>query len=320
MEMISDEAFLRDVDGFLTSCESPLCSLTDTNESSANIELKISPSSPQKIPGVMSKRELERAKDRERRKMYRARRRLERQILERQVKELSGQVWRLQHARQANCSLSAVTWKAIVEEQLEALQVAQLKQKCLKDAVESGSRLIQELHQQVDSEEYLSNQTDQVFQTHTLDSVSFNTLLKTGPFEYADKRDLPFDFTLASEVLWQLAHVLLRKEDCVLYERLEDVSNTIALKHHLTRWLLCGRSVSVVQSMVGRRYCEENRMVLVWRSFTEGEGAFNGLHSDETGWCIVQPSKTGKGTVIAINIRHKTMHVNYNELDKETFS
>ncbi|KAI9990888.1 hypothetical protein PInf_018505 [Phytophthora infestans] len=168
MEMISDKAFLRDVDGFLTSCESPLCSLTDTNESSANIELKISPSSPQKIPGVMSKRELERAKDRERRKMYRARRRLERQILERQVKELSGQVWRLQHARQANCSLSAVAWKAIAEEQLEALQVAQLKQKRLKDAVESGSRLIQELHQQVDSEEYLSNQVNFDKEKHVL--------------------------------------------------------------------------------------------------------------------------------------------------------
>jgi len=31
-------------------------------------------------------------------------------------------------------------------------------------------------------------------------------------------------------------------------------------------------------------------MVVVWRALSEGEGVFSGVHSDETGWCVVRPN------------------------------
>ncbi|KAG6618876.1 uncharacterized protein IUM83_01335 [Phytophthora cinnamomi] len=47
---------------------------------------------------------------------------------------------------------------------------------------------------------------------------------------------------------------------------------------------------SLVQHTIMRRYREADRIVFVWRKFTEGEGAFAGMHADETGWAIVRPS------------------------------
>ncbi|KAG2963143.1 hypothetical protein PC120_g27569 [Phytophthora cactorum] len=43
------------------------------------------------------------------------------------------------------------------------------------------------------------------------------------------------------------------------------------------------------QSMI-RLYLEEERMVVVWRALSEGEGEFTGIHSDETGWSVVRPN------------------------------
>ncbi|GMF13422.1 unnamed protein product [Phytophthora lilii] len=64
---------------------------------------------------------------------------------------------------------------------------------------------------------------------------------------------------------------------------------------------------SLVQHSILRRYNEENRLVVVWRKFTEGEGIFAGMHSDETGWCIVRSSPScedgSPGTVLESVIR-----------------
>ncbi|KAG2794699.1 hypothetical protein PC112_g22939 [Phytophthora cactorum] len=308
----------------------------------------------------VSKRELERARDRKRRKSYRELRRLEREILEFQVKELSAKFCTMTQPRQASCSLSAAAWRTIAEQQLEALQLAELLQKRLKLAVESRSRLIREMHQRLGSKESLSKhvnlnkhkrvqlgssdvdiletylrgidavyaQTDPVFQTLPVESASRNPDSNwpfdaaTGFFTFADRRNIPFDFKLASQISWQLAHTLLCKEDWMLYERPEDSSNTIVFKLRLTRRMYCGRSVSVVQSMVGRRYCEKNRVVVVCRSFTEGEGLFRGMHSDETGWCSTQPLGNPRkaGTLLVISICHEPIHTEGNDPGKEQFT
>ncbi|ETO70027.1 hypothetical protein F444_13462 [Phytophthora nicotianae P1976] len=372
METISDEAFLKEVECFLDSCGSPLDSVMDTttecstNDSSPDLRLAVKPPPPQsnhtstkRTAGILSVRDIDRAKDRKRRKQYRERRRLEREMLERQVKDLSHKYWRIQQTRQANYSLSATAWRTIAEQQLEALQIAELEQQRLKLAVESRSRLIQEMHQRLGTEETLSKvlnfdrhrrvqigtsdvdiletylreidtvyaQTDHAFQTLRNDSKSLSKWVfdaATGFSTFADRRDIAFDFKLASQVLWQLAHTLARKEYYMLYEHQDGVSNTIAFKLRITRRLDCGRSVSMVQSMVGRRYSEEDRLVVVWKSFTEGEGLFCGMHSDETGWSIAQPSGIldGVGTSLAICMRHKPMHFSNtdNELGKEQFS
>ncbi|KAF1784840.1 hypothetical protein GQ600_10737 [Phytophthora cactorum] len=57
--------------------------------------------------------------------------------------------------RQASCSVSSRV-EDDAEQQLEALQLAELLQKRLKLAVESRSRLIREMHQRLGSKESLS--------------------------------------------------------------------------------------------------------------------------------------------------------------------
>ncbi|KAF1791476.1 hypothetical protein GQ600_16518 [Phytophthora cactorum] len=144
--------------------------------------------------------------------------------------------------RQASCSLSAAAWRTIAEQQLEALQLAELLQKRLKLAVESRSRLIREMHQRLGSKESLSKhvnlnkhkrvqlgssdvdifetylreidavyvQTDRVFQTLPVESASRNPDSNwlfdaaTGFFTFADRRNIPFDFKLASQICGNL--------------------------------------------------------------------------------------------------------------------
>ncbi|ETN20337.1 hypothetical protein F442_13214 [Phytophthora nicotianae P10297] len=55
----------------------------------------------------------------------------------------------------------------------------------------------------------------------------------------------------------------------------------------------------VAQHCVIRRFNEEGRLVLVWRKFSEGEGKFAGMHSDETGWSIIRPSRVS-GSVSSV--------------------
>ncbi|GMF13423.1 unnamed protein product [Phytophthora lilii] len=51
----------------------------------------------------------------------------------------------------------------------------------------------------------------------------------------------------------------------------------------------------LVQHNITRKYNEGSRVIIVWRKFTEGEGAFAGMHSDEIGWNIVRPSPSCGG-------------------------
>ncbi|OWZ02440.1 hypothetical protein PHMEG_00025997 [Phytophthora megakarya] len=391
----SDAAFLAEVDRFLTSCDSPLSSVMHMVA-----DYKLNEVIPEPTPRVrinpvphkgrpvrskadmLAKREIERAKDRKRRKAYRERRRLERDLLQNQIKELSGKLSSLQKGKEQKFSLSAASWKIIAIRQLEQLQAAELQQQRLQEEVQSRTRLIEEFtglaYDRLDGDDipkelldeshchhkrvrlgssdfdifelddipkelldeshcqhkrvrlgssdfdifelYLLElngvyaEIDHIFKKYQMNSPQQPTWTfegKTGYFEFADKLEVPFDFKLVSQFLWQLSHILHRQEDRKLYDGVTDPANTVALKYRIRMRLNCGRSVSAVQSIVGRRYNENDRVVVVWRSFTEGEGLFSGMHSDETGWCIVHPSTIAEntGTSVDLCIRHKPMHI-----------
>ncbi|KAL3670930.1 hypothetical protein V7S43_004115 [Phytophthora oleae] len=358
---LSDEDFLAEIDRFLTSCDTPLQSSTCTPRLQTSIKSKLTAHRSNRVTNAfVIKREIERAKDRNRRKVYRERRRLERDFLKLQVTELSGILHRTQQVKTSKSSLSSAAWKAVAKQQLEALQAAQVQQEVLKMAVETRFQLIQDfggfmndrLYREDALEKKLTSSdhkpveigspdahifetflqeldavnavTNDIFQEVDADSTSswaFDT--GTGGFGFTDRREMAFDFKLASQILWQRAHTLNCQEDRVIY-RLKDPSDTVAVKFRISRRLNCGQPVSVVQCMVGRRYKEKNRFVVVWRSFTEGEGVFLGIHSDETGWCIAEPSeiKSDKPvTSLTIRIRHKPIHFdNEKESVVEQFS
>ncbi|RLN96764.1 hypothetical protein BBJ28_00014669 [Nothophytophthora sp. Chile5] len=162
-------------------------------------------------------------------------------------------------------------------------------------------------------------ETDEVFRACGMDAMPDDAVnskqrwepdVKVGCFQSAMKQMMPFNFKQTCQSLWQLAYLLHRQEDRELYYGLGDPDNTVAFKFRITSRQTSGRIVSVVQRTVVRRFVASDRMVITWRSFTEGEGLFAGMHYDETGWCAVKPSATplAAGATIETYIRIAPMH------------
>ncbi|KAF4027992.1 hypothetical protein GN244_ATG20353 [Phytophthora infestans] len=94
------------------------------------------------------------------------------------------------------------------------------------------------------------------------------------------------------------------------YDGVEDSDSTVALKYRVIRTLASGTTVSVVQRLVGRRFIEQNRVVGIWKTYTEGEGAFRGMHSTQTGWSCLRPMPDGSGTVGEVCVRQNPVLFN----------
>ncbi|KAF4322261.1 hypothetical protein BBO99_00002300 [Phytophthora kernoviae] len=132
----------------------------------------------------------------------------------------------------------------------------------------------------------------------------------TGYFTYVDKYVVPFDFEQTCKSMWDLAHMPHRQEDRQSIDKLEGPEKTAAFTFRVTTHLKSGRVVSIQQRAVIRLYKGDGHGVIVWRSFTEGEGMFTGMHSDETGWMVMipLPSDPEARTLIKTCIHHKPMH------------
>ncbi|KAG3191534.1 hypothetical protein PC128_g10890 [Phytophthora cactorum] len=68
---------------------------------------------------------------------------------------------------------------------------------------------------------------------------------------------------------------------------------------------------SLVQHCVMRRFNEGDRIVLVWRKFSEGEGVFAGMHSDETGWSIVRPSLVNRSVSSVVELVSRFVPIHF---------
>ncbi|KAL3670915.1 hypothetical protein V7S43_004100 [Phytophthora oleae] len=95
----------------------------------------------------------------------------------------------------------------------------------------------------------------------------------------------PFAYERVSAHLHQVCCMAFRAGFVVLDEPWIPADTTIT-KCRIDGPLGC----SIAQHCVMRRFNEGDRIVLVWRKLSEGEGMFGGLHSDETGWSIIRPS------------------------------
>ncbi|KAG7384950.1 hypothetical protein PHYPSEUDO_002096 [Phytophthora pseudosyringae] len=140
-------------------------------------------------------------------------------------------------------------------------------------------------------------------------SISKHTDGGTEYYQHADRQTMPFKYKQTCHSMWQLAQLQHRQEDRELYEGVADPENTMAMKFRITSRRM-GETVSLLQRVVVRRFQECNRVVVVWKVFTEGEGLFRGMHSDETGWCVVRPSINCAvaGTILDTCFRHVPMH------------
>ncbi|RLN94359.1 hypothetical protein BBJ28_00027159 [Nothophytophthora sp. Chile5] len=162
-------------------------------------------------------------------------------------------------------------------------------------------------------------QTDQVLRACGMDAMPYDAVHckqtwkpdgKTGCFQSVSKLLVPFSFEQTCQSLLQVAIMQHRQIDRELYYGVGDPETTLALKFRVISSQTSGRIVSVVLRVVARRFEERDRVVTIWRSFTEGEGVFTGMHSDETGWCVAKPSPTplAGGTVFETCIRNVPMY------------
>ncbi|KAF1785918.1 hypothetical protein GQ600_12920 [Phytophthora cactorum] len=69
--------------------------------------------------------------------------------------------------------------------------------------------------------------------------------------------------------------------------------NTVAFKFRVKKTLADGATVSVLKR---GRFRGNNRVVIVWKIFSEGEGIFSGMDANETTWARIRPYLAGSNT------------------------
>ncbi|KAG7384940.1 hypothetical protein PHYPSEUDO_002086 [Phytophthora pseudosyringae] len=155
-------------------------------------------------------------------------------------------------------------------------------------------------------EEYLQDmdvvykQMDEAFRACQIaDNVV--TSFKVGPewkrdgdleyFENVDVSLMPFGFEQTCSTMWQAMLHVHKRKDRQHYRGVSDPENTIAVKCRIPSPTDSGELVGMLVHLVTKRYVEADRSVMVWRALTEGDDEFSGMHSDETGWCVLRPNK-----------------------------
>ncbi|RLN91541.1 hypothetical protein BBJ28_00021147 [Nothophytophthora sp. Chile5] len=170
-------------------------------------------------------------------------------------------------------------------------------------------------------------QTDEVFRTCETEPTSGAFLSSKPPkkrdgdteyFENLGVLVVPFGFQRTCGALWELTHQPYRQHDREQYSGVHDPENTLAVRFRVKCRLQTGGDVSILTHFVSRRYIEAERTVFIWRELWEGEGDLEGMHSDETGWCILEPlesavaaphtSTEGPTTLIQTCVRLVPMH------------
>lgn len=334
----SDAAFLAEVESFLSlaavSALVPAPVDGSTNPRPGTRRRTKTPTDAEE------KSRLQKAKARTRRRAYLERQKLCREDLKRQVEELTTQLARerakvlpatsVLTARQLELRQDAETHqRRLCAEVVARTTLIEEFRGVLNDWVMSNSVKMKEIRRRQkrvpsDAELYevyekelhaLYAQTDGVLHDCGLDAVvgdaddskqTWTRNTESGHFQFTDRHVVPFGFHETCRSRWIVAHMLHRQEDRQLHDKTEDDENTVAFKFRVTTPFTSGKVASVLQRIVIRRYEEDGRLVIVWRSFMEGEGIFTGMHAYETGWGVATPFASG--TMLRTCVRSVPMH------------
>ncbi|KAG7384951.1 hypothetical protein PHYPSEUDO_002097 [Phytophthora pseudosyringae] len=266
------------------------------------------------------KKELRRLKDRIRRRKVIIRRNCEVQALRSQIDELSEQI-----QRKTGAEMNSSVWKATAGRQVKALQERRLLReevrkragwiRGMRNLVHGQPQQAEALPASVQAEHPLlfqlyireldavSKQTNDIFRAFAMDSSPQSSMIKTTREKQGDteffqsygKQLMPFEYRQTCHFLWQLVALAHRQEGRQLHRQVEDPANTVAITF---RYCDQDQTASVTEHYVIRRYTASYRTVLVWRALHEGEGVFRGMHSDETGWCVIHAATLDACTVV----------------------
>ncbi|KAG1712571.1 hypothetical protein DVH05_000313 [Phytophthora capsici] len=236
-------------------------------------------------------------------------------------------------------------WKAVASWELESLRRVQIEKGRLHTAVAGNTKLIKDLRrlmikriartartrndgidpvagiQPPDAALYEAflgevdanySRIYEVFHSCNSDTMSegiSNTAIQNPTngsvkeFLHTNRRLFPFNFSSTSQLFWNLATLRHRQHDRQPYLHLED---SIAVKFRVAQ-VINSSIVYTTQRLVVRRYSEANGIVFVWKIFVEGESIFRGMHSNESGWCRLQPAAC-QGTWLEMHVRRSPLH------------
>lgn len=303
--------------------------LSDSDCTSVECESIASPVKPVVIENVRSKDAIRRREYREKQKaqkeeLYRQVEELSMKLVSLQQNQEAAK------ARRGLGVASPAVWKALANRHLHARLIAEEQQRKLHEAVQRRAQLIESLgnmvqkriaEEQPDHElmrpmkrarpespdavlfEAYIKELDEVYAR--VDDVFSETVVRAADVphcyftpmqprrkdasyhELVGKRSTPFPFDQVRKRMRDLQCMWHRVLDRVDYSGPCLSSSTTAMKVRIPGDT---PSRSLVQYAIMRKYYESDRVVIICRKFTEGEGAYTGMHSDETGWTIVRPS------------------------------
>ncbi|KAG7393984.1 hypothetical protein PHYBOEH_005939 [Phytophthora boehmeriae] len=292
------------------------------------------------------------------RRMYRERRKNERQYLRCQEIELSRDLVRLRQAKEdkrrkfnASRSPAYFVWKAIATQEQEQRLLAEAEQQQLAMMVGAQATYIQSMtvraktardqenalcdtkRQRVgDTEVALCNAYIRQLESYyerfdeLMDECGIADLPETesiahsvhrgsdGEVEYFQRLHQyvePHPLHRTAVSLWELGEKKFRgrgqHEKCVA---VPDPANTVVMKFREATKLETGATVSLLHRHIVRRWSEDDRILVAWVTVTEGEGPFNGMCIEETGFVRIRPSTRTEspGTQIEICARQAPMH------------
>lgn len=126
--------------------------------------------------------------------------------------------------------------------------------------------------------------------------------------ELTDVYLIPFDLHMTGHAAWRSVTLQFLKENHAIYQNVKQPEDTIAVKFQVKSHRN-GVEILVDTKLVMRRYIEKERMVLVWRTLSEGEHQLSGMHTDETGWCVLQKIPASASSTVIGTVMKSCVHV-----------
>ncbi|KAG6587180.1 uncharacterized protein IUM83_03050 [Phytophthora cinnamomi] len=240
----------------------------------------------------------QKAKARARRNAYLERQKLVREELKRQVTQLSTQLGR----ERTNVSPATSAWKVLAAWQQELRQDAEAQQRRLCTEVVARAALTRRFREFLNDRRVSDDNAEvkeaparpKSVRLELSDAELCEVYAKELETLYAQTDavldDCEFDGDASDrKQAWtrntQSGHFQFSDkyvEDRQLYDEIKD-DNTVATRFRVSASCTSSKVAAVLHRIVIRRHKEDERLVIVWRSFLEGEGISTDMHADETG-------------------------------------
>ncbi|ETL88103.1 hypothetical protein L917_12794 [Phytophthora nicotianae] len=213
-------------------------------------------------------------------------------------------------------------WRAVAARQLERRMQAEQQQKLLRAEVVGRSRLIHQMSLLLDEPLKINEQDPPIsYAKYCENGVSalHKNMLEELDAAYLRIDDVMRDLDFKSVVSAAYNYSRKQKDGVVYFDNVDRIvfpykfeqaadgletvmmsdpdggyetaklKDAIAMNYRVTYQISEAETVSFNIHGAAKRWRQKDRLVFLWRCFTEGLDEFEGLQSDETAWIVVRP-------------------------------